>query len=102
MKNCSIWRPPASHQAMPTRNGYVPVPPIRPVVSVSRKSHWMGRRLLAGRWVLAGVGRNHGLGRRVVRADGFGEPFADGEMLAEIVCGGGGFEHSREAFGAVG
>src|SRR5580692_3215172 len=42
MKNCSTSSPPASHPAIPTMNGYVPVPPISPVVSVSRKSHCRG------------------------------------------------------------
>ena len=48
IKNCSTSRPPASHQAMPIRNGYVPVPPARPVVSVSRKSHCSGSHTLSG------------------------------------------------------
>src|ERR1700761_6898584 len=42
MKNCSTSRPPASHHAMPTMTGYVPVPPVSPVVSVSRNSHCEG------------------------------------------------------------
>src|SRR5258705_13802335 len=42
MKNCSTCNAPASHQASPIRNAYVPVPPAKPVVSVSRKSHFAG------------------------------------------------------------
>src|SRR6266446_1925841 len=42
MKNCSTCNPPASHHARPMRKAYVPVPPARPVVSVSRKSHLAG------------------------------------------------------------
>src|SRR6202043_771422 len=48
MKNCSTSSPPASHQATPTRNGYVPAPPQSPVVSVSRKSHCSGFATSAG------------------------------------------------------
>src|SRR5579862_1613853 len=40
MKNCSTCKPPPSHQANPTRNGYVPVPPESPVVSVSKNSQF--------------------------------------------------------------
>src|SRR6266851_4007821 len=42
IKNCSACNPPASHHATPIRKAYVPVPPARPVVSVSRKSHFSG------------------------------------------------------------
>src|SRR6516165_3627460 len=47
-KNCSISRPPLSHHATPMRNAYVPLPPARPVVSVSRKSHCSGSKILSG------------------------------------------------------
>jgi hypothetical protein len=35
-------------------------------------------------------------------ADGFGEPFSNCEVLAEVICGGRGFEQLRKEFGAVG
>ena len=62
----------------------------------------MNRLLLPGPWARAGGERI--LGRAVGRraADRLGEPFADGEMFAEIVCGGCGFEELCEEFGAFG
>src|SRR4029077_19879288 len=42
MKSCSTCSAPASHHASPIKNAYVPVPPAKPVVSVSRKSHFDG------------------------------------------------------------
>src|SRR5438046_3780564 len=42
MNNCSTCKPPASHHPRPIRKAYVPVPPASPVVSVSRKSHFVG------------------------------------------------------------
>ena len=90
MKNCSTSSPPASHHAMPTRKGYVPVPPASPVVSVSRKSHWLrigdavrrfGRNQPQRREIEFRFGRSE----RRVAVNYFGKPTAQSEMRPESI-----------------
>src|SRR5260370_12230101 len=47
IKNGSTGRGRAPHNATQIRNAYVPVPPAKPVVSVSRKSHFDGSAIAA-------------------------------------------------------